>query len=295
MAADGVADAGDDAPRWLHYFLSKMSWPQFRLDLDGGNAPSPTWDIAKVRGIGPDFLLASVPGDDRFKAIAAKAHEAGRFASLMSGLTDDEIVAICDYRAAIRRSRRRLERALNQLPGQGPAVTECPRTADTLGPAFEYFWRSRDLIITRRLDAVQPQWKNASRPIEAFVFGHTHLPNNQRGQPGTIEKLSPGEVFVLFGFNPVRTSITPVAINEGAWQRTVTPNALDELRNDHGLSEQALLRSMKPEQLAPCYSFVEIAPYAGPPTARTLYWRRSEKTGWEIATGCGQPPTAPAP
>ncbi len=145
LAAEGVADAGDDAPRWLRYFLSKMSWPQFRLDLDGGNAPSPTWDIAKVRGTGPDFLLASVPGDDRFKAIAAKAHEAGRFASLMSGLTDDEIVAICDYRAAIRRSRRRLERALNQLPGQGPAVTECPRTADTLGPAFEYFWRSRDL------------------------------------------------------------------------------------------------------------------------------------------------------
>ena len=40
---------------WLRYFLSKTSWPQFRLDLDGGNAPSPTWDIAKVRGIGPDF------------------------------------------------------------------------------------------------------------------------------------------------------------------------------------------------------------------------------------------------
>jgi hypothetical protein len=293
LAAEGVADTGDDAPRWLRYFLSKMSWPQFRLDLDGGNAPAPTWDIAKVRGTGPAFLLASLPGDDRFKGPAAKAHEAGRFASLMSGLTDDEIVAICDYRAAIRRSRRRLERALNQLPGQGPAVTECPRTADTLGPAFEYFWRSRDLVITRRLAAVQAQLQNAGRPIAAFVFGHTHLPNNIRGQPGTIEKLSPGEVFVLFGFNPVRTSVTPVAINAGAWQRTVTPNQLDELRNDHGLSEQALLRAVRPEHLAPCYSFVEIAPYEGSPTPRTLYWRRSEKTGWEIATGCGMPPTVP--
>lgn len=295
LAAEAVADAGDDAPKLLRYFLSKFSWPQFRLDLDGGNAPSPTWDIAKVRGIGPDFLLASLPADDRFKGIAAKAHEAGRFALVMSGLTDDEIVAICDYRAAIRRSRRRLERALNQLPGQGPSVTECPRTPDTVGPAFEYFWRSRDLMITRRLDAVQPQWKNANRPIEAFVFGHTHLPDTQRGQPGTIEKLSPGEVFVLFGFNPVRMSITPVAINAGAWQRTVTPNALDLLRSDHGLSEQALLRSVQPENLAPCYSFVEIAPYSGPPTVRTLYWRRSSEAGWGIVTGCGQPPTIPAP
>ena len=138
-----------------------------------------------------------------------------------------------------------------------------------------------------------PSAKWSSRPIEAFVFIHTHLPNTQRGQPGTIEKLSPGEMFVLFGFNPVRMSITPVAINAGAWQRTVMPNALDLLRSDLGLSEQALLRSVRPENLAPCYSFVEIAPYRGPPTARTLFWRRSEKIGWEIATGCGQPPTMP--
>ncbi len=294
LAAEGVVDAGDDAPKLLRYFLSKMSWPQFRLDLDGGNAPSPTWDVARVRATGPDFLLASLPGDDRFKGAAATAHQAGRLASLMSRLTDDEIVAICDYRAALRRSRRRLERALNQLPGQGPAVTECPRTADTQGPAFEYFWRSRDLVITHRLAAVQPQLRKG-RAIETFVFGHTHLPNNIRGQPGTIEQLSPGEVFVLFGFNPVRTSVTPVALNAGAWQRTVTPNALDELRNDRGLSEQALLRSVRPEHLAPCYSFVEIAPSDGLPAPRTLYWRQSQKAGWEIATGCGLPPTLPVP
>jgi len=295
LAAEGVADAGADAPQLLRFFLSKTSWPQFRLDLDGGNAPPPTWDVTKVRGTGAEFLLASLPGDDRFKALATKANEADGLASLMSGLTDDEIVAICDYRAAIRRARRRLERSVTQLPGQGPAVTECPRTADTQGSAFEYFWRSRDRVINHRLEAVQPLLRNTGHPIEAFVFGHTHLPNNIRGQPGTIEQLSPGEVFVLFGFNPVRTSVTPVAINAGAWQRTVTPNQLDELRKDHGLSEQALLRSMRPENLAPCYSFVEIASYAGPPTPRTLYWRESEKAGWEIGTGCGRPPTAPAP
>ena len=93
---------------------------------------------------------------------------------------------------------------------------------------------------------MQPQWKNASRPIEAFVFGHTHLPNNQRGQPGTIEKLSPGEVFVLFGFNPVRMSVTPVAINGGRVAADSDTQCTRRLRNDHGLSEQALLRSVKP-------------------------------------------------
>ena len=182
LAAEGVVDAGADAPQLLRYFLSKMSWPQFRLDLDGGNPQVPTWDIAKVRGSGPEFLLASLPADDRFKGPAAKAHEAGRLASLMSGLTDDEIVAICDYRAALRRSRRRLERALTQLPGQGPAVTECPRTPDTQGPAFEYFWRSRDLIITRRLDAVQPQCAEGG-PSDRGVRLRSHAPAQQHSRP----------------------------------------------------------------------------------------------------------------
>ena len=46
-------------------------------------------------------------------------------------------MAVCDYRAAIRRARRRMERVLTQLAGVGPPIAECPRLPDTVGPAFD--------------------------------------------------------------------------------------------------------------------------------------------------------------
>src|SRR5439155_4965077 len=134
--------------------------------------------------------------------------------------------------------------------------TECPRTPDTKGPSFEYFWRSRDGMIARRLTEVQRQLPRPQIPVVVYVFDHTHLPDLVKGVPGVIELLSPGDVFVPFGFSPVRRSATPVAINDGAWKRVITPKQLETIKSDHGWSDQELLSGIRLEQLAPCYSFV---------------------------------------
>ena len=124
-----------------------------------------------------------------------------------------------------------------------------------------------------------------------YVFGHTHLPDLVKGVPGVIELLSPGDVFVPFGFSPVRRSATPVAINDGAWKRVITPKQLETIKSDHGWSDQELLSGIRLEQLAPCYSFVEIAPYEATPSPRTVFWRQSAKGGWETSLTCGLAPT----
>ncbi len=281
LAAAGVDDAGPAAPDLLRFLLFRMSWQQFRMDLDRGDVEPPVWDLARVREAGPAFLVDSLADDDRFRPLAARALGDGRLTALMEALSDDELTAICDHRAALRRARRRFERILTQLDPTGPPLTECPRTPETTAPRFEYFWGSRDRVFGRHLEQLTDP-----RQVAVMVHGHTHLPDYRQGNFTRVEA---GLTYVVDGFSPVRGAATPVVINAGAWQRTATPRQLDEHRRRLGVSEAELLESMQPEQLPPCYSFVQIDPYAerpAPPAVR--YWRQDRDGTWMMAPRCGR-------
>jgi hypothetical protein len=88
------------------------------------------------------------------------------------------------------------------------------------------------------------------------------------------------------GFSPVRGALTPVVINAGAWQRTMTPVQYEQLRAERSLTDDQLLQSLRPEDLAPCYSFVRIPPYAGAPSPSVGYWRDAA-TGFGFSSSCG--------
>ena len=242
LAAAGVDDAGEQAPDLLRFLLFRMSWQQFRMDLDRGDVEPPAWELAAVREVGPAFLVDSLADDDRFKPLAARALDDGRLTALMDGLSDDELTAICDHRAALRRARRRFERILTQLDPTGPPLTECPRTPETAAPRFEYFWRSRDRVFGRHLEQLADP-----RPVAVMVHGHTHLADYRQGNFTRVEA---GLTYVVDGFSPVRGAAVPVVINGGAWQRTATPRQLDEHRRRLGVPEAELLESMQPEQSA---------------------------------------------
>ena len=83
------------------------------------------------------------------------------------------------------------------------------------------------------------------------------------------------------GFSPVRGAVTPVVINGGAWQRTITPVQLER-----SLSGRPL-QSLQPEDLPPCYSFVSIPSYADTPTPVVRYWRQQDAGAWGIGASCG--------
>ena len=282
LTATGATDVGAAAGTLLHEMLFRMSWQQFRMDLDRGDVAPPVWNLAAVRAEGATFLVASLPDDDRFKPLATRALEAGGLDRLADSLTDDELRALCDHRAAVRRARRRFERILTQLDPLGPPVAECPRTAETTGPRFDYFWQSRDRLFLGHLERLQ----GGNQPIAVFVHGHTHLADYRQGNFARVEA---GRAYVVDGFSPVRDAATPVVINGGAWQRTVTPVALGRFQEERGLSDAELLESLRPEQLPPCYSFVRIDAYDGRPGPPALgYWRQGDDGDWTMAGGCGR-------
>jgi hypothetical protein len=262
------------------------------MELDDGEVQPPVWDIPQVRAQGAAFLVSALPDDDRFKPLATKALDDGRLSGSMDELTDDELVAICDYRAAVRRARRRFEPPLTQLSPRGPLVAECPRTPDTRGAVFDYFWRSRDLIFMRHVEAARRRLPDQARPIAVFVHGHTHLADRSQAGP---QMISGGLLKIpLEGFSPVRGALTPMVINGGAWQRTITPVQLERMLGESGASAEHVLRSLQPEHLAPCYSFVQIGSGSdGRLSAAVRYWRRRVDGGWEMAGSCGLQPSQP--
>ncbi|MGQ0732220.1 MAG: hypothetical protein ACT4QD_01040 [Acidobacteriota bacterium] len=275
-----AADEGDPpegVPALLRYFLTKTTWQQFRMDLDDGEVQAPEWDLAAIRRDPGAFLASSLPADDPFAPKVAKAAAAGELRALDPGVTDATIVAICDYRAAIRRARRRMERVLTQLAGVGAPMLECPRTSDTVGSAFEHYWRSRNESFGWHIDAVREQLARASpglvsraiQPFDVFVYGHTHLadrPFRPRGEAG------------------------PLVVTSGAWQRTITPVQLEQLAKERGTTVGALLGELQPEDLPPCYSFLQVAGGAAPGGTRTPVmraWRRGSDSRWGMAASCG--------
>jgi hypothetical protein len=245
----------------------------------------PVWDLPQVRAQGPAFFVSSLPDDDPVKPIAANAVASGRLDKPMEQLTDDELTMICDYRAAMRRSRRRFEPVVTQFPPRGPALAECPRTPETRGAIFDYFWRSRDQLYLSYLEDIAKRLPAVTRPIAVFVHSHTHLPD--RAQSGA-NMISGGILKIpMEGFSPVRGKTTPVAINGGAWQRTMTPVQLVRLAEERKTTPADVLRSLAIDELAPCYSFVLIEP-SDEPAPAVRYWRQAASGEWAIAPTCGR-------
>jgi hypothetical protein len=89
------------------------------------------------------------------------------------------------------------------------------------------------------------------------------------------------------GFSPARGALTPNVVNGGAWQRTITPVQLERLKTERAVSDGDLLRSLSPEDLTPCYSFVHIPAYTDAPAPRVRYWRRTPTGEWALGAGCG--------
>ena len=132
--------------------------------------------------------------------------------------------------------------------------------------------------ITRRLP-------NRRQPT-VFVHGHTHLPDRSQS---TANVISGGLLKIAMeGFSPVRGAVTPAVINDGAWQRTITPVQFERMAIERAISERELLESLKPEDLAPCYSFVQVAYVDGAPVPAVRYWRRSAAGEWGSAPTCGR-------
>ena len=267
LAANPSMAVEVQAGQLLKYFLFKMPWSQYRSNLEGEVQP-PEWDIEKIRLTETSsFLVESLPADDPFRNYATTALEKNRLALSLSDLSDEELVAICDHRAILRRARRRLEQTITQLAKTpGPAPRECPRQENSFGGVYSDFFRSRNHIFSRYLEEAQQHGEpDGISTFKAFIYSHTHLPDR--------------------GFYPTQ-NIDLRAVNTGAWQRTIYPRKLEQLRNEQKISETSVLSEIQPDDLPACYAFVQVAPYTTTPKPTVQYWRLSETNEWGIASAC---------
>jgi UDP-2,3-diacylglucosamine pyrophosphatase LpxH len=283
LAADNALASADTAALLVRDGLLSVSWQQFRMELDDGEVQPPRWDVMQARRQGASLLVSSLADDDPLKPLAAKLDADGRLSSVAADLTDEELTALCDYRAAVRRARRRFEPLVTQFAPRGPAVTECPRTPDTRGAIFDYFWRSRDELYGDYVERATRR-ANGPRPPVVFAIGHTHLADRAQSNANMI---SGGLLKIpMEGFSPVRGALTPVVINGGAWNRTITPVQLERLHAERKVSWHDLLRSLEPEELPPCYAFVHVPAYDQDPAPAVRYWSRAADGAWSIAPAC---------
>jgi hypothetical protein len=281
VAADAMLGSGEAGPDLVTDALFNVSWQQFRMELDDGEVQPPQWDLAQARKQGPALLISSLADDDPLKQLAAKLEAEGK---LVLDLTDQELTALCDYRAALRRARRRFEPVVTQFAPRGPVVLECPRTPETRGAIFEYFWRSRDEFYGAYIERVRRRSNRPNTPA-VFAIAHTHLADRAQSYANMI---SGGLLKIpMEGFSPVRGALTPVVINGGAWNRTITPVQLERLHAERGGSWHEFLRSLEPEELPPCYSFVLIPAYDKEPVPAVRYWRQGSDGTWAVASACG--------
>jgi hypothetical protein len=282
LAADNTLSSGEAVAFLVRDALLNVSWQQFRMELDDGDVQPPQWDLVQARSLGGALLVGSLPDDDPLKAQAAVLDAKGGLAAVARDLTDQELTALCDYRAAVRRARRRFEPLVTQFAPRGPAVAECPRTPETRGAIFDYFWRSRDAFY----DGYVERARRRSTAVPAvFAIAHTHLADRAQSYANMI---SGGLLKIpMEGFSPARGALTPVVVNGGAWNRTITPVQLERLRAERGVPWHDLLQTLEPDQLPPCYSFVHVPAYDQEPSPAVRYWRRADDGAWSIAPTCG--------
>ena len=171
-------------------------------------------------------------------------------------------------------------RTMDVLLTSGSLSYRLSSTSETRGSTFDYFWQARDASYAGYLEGVRATLARdagQTHPPTVVVHGHSHL-----WHPGFVPSRDDAQVHPE-GTGRLVTVVsrgaTPVVLNTGAWQRTVTPFQIEEVIREKGSSGPDLLRDLQPEQLSGCYGVVWVEPYSGNPIAQLRFWRADRRWG----------------
>tara|TARA_Y100001972_G_scaffold98332_1_gene121703 strand:+ start:376 stop:924 length:549 start_codon:yes stop_codon:yes gene_type:complete len=156
-----------------------------------------------------------------------------------ASLTNEEIDAICAAKQNISAARR------------------CPREGDgTLSAAAKGALLSPSQRLATYLGTVFQGLASSQGSVpRAYVYAHTHQAEPPKSI--TVTGLASGPVQVQYA-------------NTGAFQRVATKAQVERIIAQKRASS---VMAIQPEQLPPCYSFIEVAPYATTPALKLMSWR----------------------
>ena len=224
LAAEGTADLGAAAPALLRYILFRMPWQQFRLDLDAGDVQPPVWDLDAALAQGPALLV-------EFAAERPSVQATG--AACTGGRPPDR----ADGRTERRRDRGplRLPGCLAPRPPAFRAGADAVRSAGAAGarvpaPAGQPRRGCSTTSGARATSSTAGVWKRrrAARPPPPGPSrcSSTTTRTWSTARQSVLELTRLGRTVIVHGFSPVRNALSPVVINGGPWQRTITPVAV---------------------------------------------------------------------
>jgi UDP-2,3-diacylglucosamine pyrophosphatase LpxH len=269
LAAEGVSSGVRGFGRFLRFFFLEVSPEQFARAL-GPERAAGNWDVQAIRTGGERFFVESIPADNPFRIATQKALADGTLGLSLNDLSDDEIRAICDYRAVAFQAQRKSTTS--------PTVTVMPCPKARLGGTGEGVASNIERVrlsifeehLDRTLQALQHAGKTKTdRVFQLFVFSHTHRADA--------------------GFSPMKYSKRqwrPRVVNTGAWQRTISARQLDTIIQDRELTPRQILQTFEPEDLPPCYPAIFVRPYKENPESILYYWGKRGGEPWKLAQSC---------
>jgi len=270
LEAEGPAGTAKAAGNFLKFFLFQVSWDQFYASLGDKGEPA-QWDVKLIREQeGDHFIIESLSKGDPFRVAAEKALKEGQLTLSIKDLTDDEIVMLCDKRAALKKMENTHKKTDENDEN---IITECPRIGSSLGAAAQNVLRSRNAVYGEHLRNTYELLKlkgKVQRHFDIFIYGHTHRRDT--------------------GFYPLKGNWNPRVINSGAWQRVVESEQLNQIVKSGNLSSDEVLSKLELEKLPPCYTVVMIKPYQNEPDPRLSYWRKDKQGGWGFSDSCDWQP-----
>jgi UDP-2,3-diacylglucosamine pyrophosphatase LpxH len=230
----------------------------------GDNAATDVqWDVKKIRKVDPgQFLLESMPSDN----IPGKLRKAVEQRVIPTGahaITDSDIAQLCEQREVLI--------AYDTMLGRTSSIHECPRRqgAKKLGYVIDKLL-GRDLSLRRTyLKRVSSHLRTQ---FDVYVYAHTHSAMTSTSQH-------------------IQGSWNVSVINTGAFQRIAS---IEDIKRGAALKQQSVptyFKSLQPEDLPACYSYVRISPYhrEDTPVADLLWWTKPNGS-WHQADSCDASP-----
>jgi hypothetical protein len=241
-AADrGFFGSAADFAKLLTFNLLETSLKQKSVSL--GKPPPGTvdWDISVGRGLGASLFLYSLPPKDPFRLQLEADHaDAAAIKAELAALAADEV----------RLPDEEVQQLCDMI-----AVYEQDHICWNvkLGAAAEHFLMAKSKVMAKHLSERQAKFKS----MRVFIYGHTH----QFEEPWSVD---------------IGGSVVISVANTGAFQRLIDEQGFLERLN--GRTPQEALRTMKLDELPPCYNAVIVpATTSGQiPVPETRAWHMPE-------------------
>ena len=257
---EGPATAGEFLD-FVKFALFQVTGSQFVQSL-GPEKKGQRWDVEAARRQGDVFIVDSLEPDDPFRPAVKDAVTKGALPFHTKDFTPDEIVAICDRRAVLKKQEEDRLSAAHVAPGAKATIPLCPVP---MGYAAEQLFRLQAKNFRNYLELTAKdlqQTGTIAQPFKIYVYSHTHVAHPP---------------FSVGGFErPWNVTV----VNTGAWQRVVTKDQLDEIKSCRGLSDGQILPTLKPEDLPPCYSAVTLDPLPTGWSPHLVFWQQDPRGNW---------------